>query len=87
MRPQISTLVLAEHKGGALQPNTLHTVTAAKQLGGPVTVLVAGDDIGAAAAAASQVEGVAGVLAAQDPCLARSLPEPTAALLAAVENK
>ena len=84
---QLSTLVLAEHKGGALQPNTLHTLTAARALGGPVTVLVAGQGIGPVAEAASRAEGVAGVLAADDPCLAHGLAEPTAALLAVVEQK
>ncbi len=81
--------MLGEHKGGALQPSTLHTVTAAAQLGGPVTVLVAGDasSAGAAAQAASHVAGVASVLAAADPCLAHGLAEPGAALLAAVGRK
>ncbi|KAL4458179.1 hypothetical protein ABPG75_013044 [Micractinium tetrahymenae] len=85
----LSTLVLAEHKGGALQPSTLHTVAAAAQLGGPLTLLVAGDasSAGAAAQAASRVAGVAAVLAAEDPCLAHGLAEPAAALLAAVERK
>lgn len=84
---QLSTLVLAEHKSGALQPNTLHALTAANQLGGPITVLVAGDVVAAAAEAASRAVGVASVLAAEDPCLAHGLAEPTAALLAAVQAK
>jgi electron transfer flavoprotein alpha subunit len=79
--------VLAEHKSGQLQPNTLHTLTAAKQLGGRVTVLVAGDSPAEAAASASQAEGVSSVLTAEDPCLANGLAEPNAALLAAVQNK
>lgn len=85
----LSSLVLAEHKGGVLQPNTLHAVTAAGQLGGPITVLVAGDVASAAPAAeaACQVAGVAGVLLAQDPCLAHGLAEPTAALLAEVQRR
>ena len=84
---QLSTLLLAEHKGGALQPNTLHALTAAVQLGGPVTVLVAGDNAVLAAAAASQASGVAAVLTAEDPCLAHGLAEPMAALLHAVHTK
>ncbi|EFN58693.1 hypothetical protein CHLNCDRAFT_140308 [Chlorella variabilis] len=82
----LSTLVLAEHKDGVLQPNTLHALTAAKQLGGPVTVLVAGESTTSAAEAASKADGVAGVLTAQDPCLARSLAEPVAALLQVVQS-
>ena len=55
---QISSLVLAEQKGGTLQPVTLNTVTAAKALGGPVTVLVAGHQAATAADSASKIEGV-----------------------------
>lgn len=58
MAPQLSTLVLAEQKSGSLQPNTLNAVTAAKSLGGPVTVLVAGHHVEAAADSASKIEGV-----------------------------
>lgn len=79
--------MLAEHKGGALQPNTLHVLTAARALGGPVTVLVAGHGIGPVAEAAAKAEGVSGVLTADDPCLAHGLAEPAAALLATVEQR
>ena len=79
--------MLAEHKGGQLQPNTLNTLTAARQMGGPVTMLVAGDRPAAAAAAASNAEGVASVLTAEDACLVHGLAEPYAALLAAVQAK
>ena len=39
-----STLVVADHDDGALAPSTLGVITAAKAVGGPVTVLVAGPD-------------------------------------------
>ena len=55
---QLSSLVLAEQKAGALQPNTLSAVSAARALGGPVTVLVAGHQVAGAAEAASKVAGV-----------------------------
>jgi len=47
--PQVSTLVVAEHKAEKLSPATLPAVTAALQLGGPVTLLVAGEAVSAAA--------------------------------------
>lgn len=50
-------------------------------------MLVAGSGAGPVAEAASKAEGMAGVLAADDACLAHSLAEPTAALLAAVGSK
>mgnify|MGYP001810852300 CR=1 FL=1 len=79
--------MLAEHAGGALAPTTLHTLSAAAKLGGPVSLLVAGDATQGAAAAAARAAGVSTVLTAEDPCLAHGLAEPTAALLAAVGTK
>jgi electron transfer flavoprotein alpha subunit len=79
--------VLADQKAGILQPTTLHAVTAAKALGGPVTVLVAGRNVGAAAQAASSVDGVDAVLAADDAALEHALAEPTAALLAEMQKQ
>ena len=58
---QISSLVLAEHSGGRLQPNTHHVVTAAQKVGGPVTVLVAGLNVREVANEASKMNGVASV--------------------------
>jgi electron transfer flavoprotein alpha subunit len=86
---QLCTLVLAEHNGGKLQPTTLHTLAAASQLGGPITVLVAGDSDSATsvAQAVSSIEGVAGVLTAAHPCLTHSLAEPVAGLVRAVQRK
>jgi electron transfer flavoprotein alpha subunit len=84
---QISSLVLAEQKHGKLQPATLHAVTAAKQLGGPVTVLVAGKGVAEVASLASTVEGVEKVLVADDASLEHGLAEPTAALLAQIQSK
>ena len=48
---------------------------------GPVTVLVAGPDATAAAAAAATLDGVAKVLLAEDAAYAHGLAEPTAALI------
>lgn len=41
-----STLVIAEHNDGKLVPITLSAITAAKQLGSEVTLLVAGSQTG-----------------------------------------
>ena len=38
----MSTLLVAEHNNESLHPNTLHTLTAAQQLGEEIVVLVAG---------------------------------------------
>lgn len=41
-----STLILLEHKAGAIVPATLNAITAAKKIGGTVTGLVVGDEAG-----------------------------------------
>ena len=79
----MTVLVLAEHNGKTLNPSVLHAVTAAKQLG-EVHVLLAGLDIGALAAQAAQIEGVAKVLAADAAHYAENLAEEIAPLLASL---
>ncbi len=71
----MSVLVIAEHDHASLKSATLHTITAATQLGGEVHVLVAGHDAGAAAKAAASVAGVAKVLHADAPHLAKPTAE------------
>ena len=77
-------LVIAEHDHASLKSATLHTITAALQLGGgaptAVHVLVAGHNAGLAAQAAAGVAGVAKVLHAD----AMHLAMPTAENIAAV---
>ena len=80
----MTALVIAEHDNASLQPATLHAVTAARQCGGDVHVLVAGHNAAAAAQAAAQVAGVAKVLHADGPALEHGLAEDLAAQVLAV---
>ena len=74
----MAVLLLAEIAGGALALDaTAKAVTAAKSLG-DVTVLVAGP--AAAGQAASQIDGVAKVVVADDAAYANGLAEPVADL-------
>ncbi|MGA7115837.1 MAG: FAD-binding protein [Hyphomicrobium sp.] len=77
----MAVLVLAEHTNSALGSATAKAVTAAKQLGGDVHVLVAGSGAAPAAAEAGKLEGVAKVLVADAPHLANGLAEEVAALV------
>ncbi len=77
----MAILVLAEHTNSALGSATAKAVTAAKQLGGDVHVLVAGSGAAAAAAEAAKLDGVAKVLLADAPHLANGLAEEVAALV------
>ncbi|KAK9758694.1 Myelin [Popillia japonica] len=60
-----STLIIAEHNNEALLPITQNALTAAKKLGGEVTVLVAGTKCGPAVEAVSKSSGLARVLVAE----------------------
>ncbi|MFM7784163.1 MAG: electron transfer flavoprotein subunit alpha/FixB family protein [Gammaproteobacteria bacterium] len=80
----MATLVLAEHSNTELKAATHHTVTAARQLGGDVHVLVAGAGCAAAAEAAAKIPGVAKVLVADAPAYGAQLAENVSALVAEV---
>ena len=75
----MTVLVIAEHDHGTLKGATLNTVTAAAAIGGDIHVLIAGQDAAGAAQAAAQIAGVAKVLHADGPSLARQLAENVAA--------
>jgi electron transfer flavoprotein alpha subunit len=77
----MTTLLLADIAGSQLGDSTAKALTAARALGDPVHVLVAGEGVAAAAGAAAALEGVAKVLVADAPLYAHHLAEPTAALV------
>jgi len=79
----MSTLILAEHEDGALRPATLNVIAAAGQLGGDVTVLVAGQGTEAVANAAAAVAGVSSVMHADDAAYANEIAENLADLVVA----
>jgi electron transfer flavoprotein alpha subunit len=77
----MATLLLADVIQGALGPATSKSLTAARALGEPVTVLVAGEGVQQAAQDAAQLEGVESVFLADDPLYAHQLAEPMAELI------
>jgi len=78
------TLLVAEHDNKSLKDATAKALTAAKAIGVPVHVLVAGKDCAPAAAAAEKLDGVAKVLVADALPFEHMLAEPTAALIVAL---
>jgi electron transfer flavoprotein alpha subunit len=78
----MTILVVAEHDNVALKPSTLHTLAAAKQVGGEVHVLVAGQGCQAVAQAAASVPGVGKVLLADAAQYKDQLAENLAVLVA-----
>ncbi|MEP0067836.1 FAD-binding protein [Pyruvatibacter sp.] len=77
----MTTLLIAEHSNDALNDATAKALTAATQIGSDVHILVAGEGCGAAAEAASKLEGAAKVLVADDAQYAKQVAEPMAALI------
>jgi electron transfer flavoprotein alpha subunit len=77
----MTTLLLAEHDNKVLKDATSKALTAAKALGQPVHVLVAGKNCRAVAEAAAKLDGVTKVLLADGAGYEHMLAEPVAALI------
>jgi electron transfer flavoprotein alpha subunit len=77
----MAILLLADHDGSHLSDQTAKALTAVSQIGGDVTVLVAGQGAKAAADAAAKLSGVSKVLLAESDELANNLAEPLADLI------
>ena len=77
----MTTLLIAEHDAHGLSEMTAKALTAAAALGGEIHVLVAGENVGAVAAAAAKLSGVAKVLQAEGAAYAHLLAEPLADLI------
>jgi len=82
----MSILVIAEHDNQVLKPSTLSTLAAAAQIGGDVTLLVAGNGCAAAADAAAKVQGVSKVLLADNPAYDHEIAENMAALIVSLAD-
>jgi electron transfer flavoprotein alpha subunit len=80
----MTTLLIAEHDNKSLKDATNKALTAAKALGQPVHVLVAGKGCRAVAEAAAKLDGVAKVLVADGAGYEHMLAEPVAALVVAL---
>ena len=76
-----SSLVVVEHNGEAVNPITYNAISAAKQLGGDVTALVAGDSCTKVAEEMAKAEGVSKLLVAQHAGYKGFLPEALTPLL------
>src|SRR5687767_10592717 len=75
-------LIIAEYYQDSLKQATLHTITAAKQLGDDIDLLVIGDQNEAVVKMACKVAGIKRVLWVNSSEYSHQLAENTAALLA-----
>jgi electron transfer flavoprotein alpha subunit len=71
----MSTLVLVEHNNHTMHPATRNVLTAASQLGHPITLLVAGHQCKAVAQDVSELAGVDQVLYVDMPCYENPVAE------------
>jgi electron transfer flavoprotein alpha subunit len=83
----MAVLVIAEHDGARLKSGVTNTVTAATQLGGEVTMLLAGRQCAQAAQAAARVTGVKTVLYCEAPHYEGSAAENLAALVLGIAER
>jgi len=81
------TLVVAEHDNEKLLPITLNAVTAATQIGGEVTCIVAGANCAKVAAEAGKIAGVSKVILADNEAYKGFLPESMTPLLLAAQEQ
>lgn len=82
-----SSLVIVEHNNAAVTPITLNAITAASQLGGEVTCLVAGSECSAVAGEVGKVAGVKRVLLADSALFKGVLPEALTPLVLASQKQ
>ncbi|KAG8039068.1 hypothetical protein G9C98_003375 [Cotesia typhae] len=82
-----STLVIAEHNNETLTPITQAVLSAAKKIGGDITVLVAGTKCGPAAAALCKANGISKVLVAESDAFKGFTPESMTPLILATHKQ
>ena len=83
----MAVLVIAEHDNQRLKPGVTNTIAAAGKMGGDLTVLIAGHQCAAAAAAAAKVAGVKRVLLCDAPHYAGAGAENLAALVVSLSQQ
>jgi electron transfer flavoprotein alpha subunit len=74
-------LVIAEHDGQSLAKSTLCVLSAAKEIGGEITLLIAGLNSGTVAQGASQIDGIQSIIHVQDALYEHALAENMAMLI------
>ena len=77
----MAILLLAQHDNQAVDPATLHAVTAAAAIGGDIHALVAGSNCSDTAAAMAQVAGISKVIHVEHEIYATPIAEDLTALL------
>ena len=82
-----STLVLVEHDGKKVLPATKNALTAAKKVGGEISCLVAGPEVGTVATEVAAMQGLSKVLVVENKDYNGFMPEKLTPLLLAAHDQ
>jgi electron transfer flavoprotein alpha subunit len=82
----MSVLIIADHDNASIKSATLNSVTAAKQLGDELHLLVAGSGCRSVAEKAAQIDGINKVLVCDAAAYEHALPETVSMLVVAIAN-
>ncbi len=80
----MSILVVAEHDNSEIKGSTLNTVTAASEIGGDVSILVAGSESSSVAEQAAKISGISSAIHVDDPIYKNFLAEDLGNLVVSV---
>ena len=83
----MSILVIAEHDNTTISPATLNTITAAKEIGSDIDILVAGSDCANVGKEASQIPNVKTILLADSPEYKDFIAENISSLIVSLSNE
>ena len=82
----MSILVVAEHDNSEIKGSTLNTVTAASEIGGDISILVAGSESSSVAEQAAKISGISPVIHVDDPIYKNFLAEDLGNLVVSVAD-
>ena len=80
-------MVIAEHNNETLLPTTQSAITAARKIGGDITVLVAGTKCGPISSAVSKAQGVVKVIVAESEVFKGLIAESLTPLVLSTHNQ
>ena len=83
----MSVLILGEFAGKEIAPSTRAAVTAARQCGSPVTVLLVGEGASGATSSAASVDGVDNILFSEAKAVCGGMAEGVAGLMSSLQSK
>ena len=82
----MSILVVAEHDNNEIKGSTLNTVAAASEIGGDISILVAGSESSSVAEQAAKISGITSIIYVDDPIYKNFLAEDLGNLVVSIAD-